>query len=109
MNVKDLIHKLDFEIVCSGATIDSSVEGCFCGDLLSLAMSNIQAKNIWITVQTNVNILGIAALTETSCVIVANGMNIPDNVIEKAKEEDICLLRTKLPAYEVCCRIGEYI
>lgn len=109
MNVQNLIDKLDLEVICEGSGLNSNIDGCYATDLLSLAMANVEKDNIWITVQTNMNILGIAALTETSCVIIAQGMNIPEAVIEKAHEESICLLRSELSVYELCLEIGKLI
>ena len=109
MKVSELAEKLELEIICEGDTFSCDIDGCFAGDLLSLAMSNIQNGNVWITVQTNMNILGIASLTEAACTVVANGMNIPETVIEKAKEENICLLRSKKSVYELCLLVGELI
>ncbi len=109
MKVNELVKKLELETLCEGESFLSEIDGCFAGDLLSLAMSGVRAGNVWITVQTNMNILGIASLTEAACTIVANGMNIPENVIEKAKEENICLLRSKKRMYELCLSVGELI
>ncbi len=109
MNVQNLVDKLGLEVVCEGTGLDSNIDGCYAADLLSLAMANVQKGNIWITVQTNMNILGIAALAESSCVIIANDMNIPQNVTDKAHEEGICLLRSALPMYELCVEIGKLI
>lgn len=109
MTVKELAEVLNLEIISKGAQFDATVEGCFAGDLLSLAMSGVQSGDVWVTVQTNVNILGIAALTDAACVLVANGMNILAEVSAKAAEEEICLLRSGKGAYELCCLIGKSI
>ncbi len=109
MTVKELADVLKLEIISHGNHLDTNIEGCFSGDLLSLAMSGVQSGDVWVTVQTNVNILGIAALTDAACVIVANGMNIPPEVSSKAVEEEICLLRSDKGAYELCCLIGKNI
>lgn len=109
MTVQNLVGKLNLEIICSGGTMDTEIDGCYATDLMSLAMANVQKNSIWVTVQTNMNILGIAALAEASCVIIADGMNIPQNVIDKAHEENICLLRTDLHIYELCLEIGKLI
>ena len=109
MNVQCLKDKLNLEVVCPGAGLNAEINGCFATDLLSLAMGNVEKDNIWVTVQTNMNILGIAALAETSCVIIANGMSIPDAVVQKAHDEGICLLKTELPVYELCLEIGKLI
>ena len=109
MTVKALAEKYNFEVLSEGETFSSEFKGCFSGDLLSLAMSGVTASDVWITVQTNLNILGIASLTEAACIIVANNMNIPCDVTEKAKEEDICLLRSDETAFELCCLVGEQL
>lgn len=109
MNVQNLVDKLNLEVVCSGNGLDCEIDGCYATDLLSLAMANVEKNNIWITVQTNMNILGIAALAESSCVIIAQSMNIPQSVIDKAHEENICILRSDMGVYELCLEIGKLI
>lgn len=109
MTVQNLTEKLNLEIICAGTNLNAQIDGCFASDLLSLAMANVQKDNVWITVQTNMNILGIAALAESACVIIAQGMNIPQAVVEKAKEENICVLRSDSPVYELCVEIGKLI
>ena len=109
MTVQNLTDKLNLEIICKGTGLDNEINGCYATDLLSLAMANVEKGNIWITVQTNMNILGIAALAESACVIIANSMNIPKTVTDKAIEENICLLRSDLPVYELCLEIGKQI
>lgn len=109
MTVRELAEVLNLEIISKGNHLDTNIQGCFAGDLLSLAMSGVHSSDVWVTVQTNVNILGIAALTDAACVIVANGMNIPSEVSAKAAEEEICLLRSDKGAYELCCLIGKSI
>ena len=109
MTVQNLIEKLNLEIISEGENLNAQICGCFASDLLSLAMANVQKDNVWITVQTNMNILGIAALAESACVIIAQGLNIPKAVVEKAKEENICVLRSNSPVYELCVEIGKLI
>lgn len=109
MKVPEIINRLNLE--CLGSQPDDSHEitGCYVSDLLSLAMSNVQSGNVWITVQTNINILGIASLTDASCVIVAQSMNIDKSVIDKANKEGICLLRSNMDAYTLCNELGKLI
>ena len=107
MTVNALANKYNIQVLSEGTTFSSEFKGCFSGDLLSLAMSGVTESDVWITVQTNLNLLGIAALTEAACIIVANNMNISDEVVNKAIEEGICLLRSEKTAFELCCLVGE--
>ncbi len=109
MTVQELVNKLNMEIISKGTTLNTDIDGCYASDLLSLAMANVEKDNVWITVQTNMNILGIASLAEAACIVIAQSMNIPDAVIEKAREEEICLLRTDMPVYKLCLEIGKLI
>ncbi len=108
MKVLELADKLKLEIVSKGE-LEKSIEGCYCSDLLSHCMSNIGANNLWVTVQVNINIVAIAVLTELSAIIIAQDMTVDDSVVNKAKEENVTILRTPMPSYELCTEIGKYI
>lgn len=109
MNVSQLVKELELEVLSDAGAMDAPVTGGFAGDLLSLAMSSVEKGDVWVTVQTNLNILAIASLTEAACIIVAGSMNISKEVIEKAKQEEICLFRSSEMMYELCNKIGDII
>ena len=86
---------------------DIEISGCYIGDLLSLAMSKVTAENVWITIQTNVNVVAVASLAEASCVIVADGCIPDEKTIEKAKEQDVILLGGEISAFDAAVRLSE--
>lgn len=105
MTVREFAEKLSCK-VCAGAQgMDKPLQGCYVCDLLSYAMSHAQQDNIWITVQTNINVIAVAVLTEVGCVILPEGLVPDENAAQKAEEEHIPVLSTKLTAYEI---ITEY-
>lgn len=108
MILNKLKEELQLEILSEG-DLNKEIKGCYCSDLLSHCMSNIDAGNLWVTVQVNINIIAIAVLTELSAIIISQGMAVDNSVIEKAKEEGITVFRTALPSYELCVRIGNMI
>lgn len=108
MTVEELKNKLSLEVVSEG-DMSKIIDGCYCSDLLSHCMSNIKEKNIWVTVQTNINVVAIAVLTELSCIITAQNMNIEKAVIDKAVSEGVTILRSGDTAYELCVKIGNLI
>lgn len=101
MLVKELIEKFKFELVAGKNAIDNTIEGVYCCDLLSWVMSHAEKNDAWITVQTHVNVVAIASLLELSCVIVPESIEIDEDTILKANEEDIVILSTDLKAYEI--------
>jgi len=98
MNVSELAEKINGKII-SGS--EKELEGCYIGDLLSLAMSKVQENNIWITIQTNINSVAVASLTEAGCIVICDGFTLDDNALVKAKEEDISVICSEMAAYEI--------
>ncbi|KAB3535926.1 AraC family transcriptional regulator [Alkaliphilus pronyensis] len=107
MLVKELIQALDLEVIAGIEGEDREITGVYISDLLSWVMANLQAGNVWITIQTHVNVVAVALLGEASCMIIPEGAEIDENTIEKANQEKIPLLRSKLTAYQLALKIKE--
>lgn len=75
--------------------------GCAC-DLLSWVMAHGCGDMAWVTVQTHMNVIAVAALLDFACVIVPNGLKMPSDVIAKADEEGIAVLESELDAFTIC-------
>lgn len=101
MTVNQLIEKLDLEII-NLADGEREITGAYTGDLLSWVMGRAKAGDMWITIMTNVNVVAVASLVDTSCVIIAENAELPDDVKEKAKSRDINLLRSPRSSYSLC-------
>lgn len=102
MRVQEFASETCFHVHATPLSLEKEIHGVFAGDLLSWVMGNCEEGNCWITVQTHLNIVAIAALKEISCIVIAQGAQLPQETIEKAKEENIALFETPLSAYEVC-------
>lgn len=107
MKVLEIVNKLDLDIVAGSKGVDKKVNGVFICDLLSLVMSNATSNNIWITIQTHLNIIAVATLVDLSCIIIVEDMDIDNDTIDKANELNIPLIKTKLSAYELACKLNE--
>ena len=100
MKVKDL----GFDIVVEG-DLEREVDGIYICDLLSLVMAKANKDNVWITVQTNVNIVAVAVLVELACIVVSEGMEIDELTAAKAKEQGVTILRSKEDSFSAAKRI----
>ena len=101
MNVSELKEKLNLTLCAGEDGLSKEVSGCYIGDLLSLAMARVSEKNVWITIQTNVNVIAVSALTEAGCVILAEGLKPDENALSKASSECIPVLSSEMTAYEL--------
>ncbi len=73
----------------------------YCSDLLSCVMTGAKNKGIWITLQAHANIVAVAALLELSAIIITEGAIPEPATIDKANQENIILLGTSEPNFEV--------
>ncbi len=106
MTVKELILGLDLKPIAGERGTDNRTKGVYICDLLSWVMSHAQMGNIWITVQTNINIVAVAHLTEVACIIIPEDINVDAQAIDRANKEGIPILSYHLNSYELACRIS---
>jgi serine kinase of HPr protein (carbohydrate metabolism regulator) len=85
------------------------VTGVYIGDLLSWVMGRANASDAWITIMSNVNIVAVASLTDTACIILAEDVKLEDDVIAAAKMREINILSSDKPAYEIAVDLSKIL
>ncbi len=105
MKVTDLLDKKIFAVVNEGYDNDIEISKPFCCDLLSFAMGRAPKGAAWVTVMGNVNTIAVAELADIACVILAEGAQLDEIGLSKAKENGICVLSTKEPVFETAEKI----
>lgn len=108
MTVKELREGLGLQVL-SESEPDRAVIGGYAGDLLSWVMGRAQSGDAWVTIMTNRNIIAVAALADTACVIVAEDSAVDDDVVSLAAEKGINLYRSPLKVFDLCCRVGSLL
>ncbi|SES75388.1 DRTGG domain-containing protein [Natronincola peptidivorans] len=109
ITVEELKNKLSLEVIGGEGSLSNVIKNVYIGDLLSWVMAHMKHQDAWITIQTNTNVIAVAALGEAACVIIAENAEIEDVTINKANEEGIPLLRSNLSAYELAIELNHYI
>lgn len=110
MTVKEISEKFPFKVLNTSDSADQrGIGSVYCCDLLSIAMSRMTEDAAWVTVMSNMNTLAVASLTDVSCVILAEGVAVEDNMLVKAKEQGIALFSTELPVFDAALMIGKAI
>jgi len=107
MTISKLAKELGLKKL-SGET-DRGVESCYISDLLSRVLGSCQSGDIWITVQSSLNMVAVAVMTDASCVILPEELTAPENVIEKANEEGLTIFTSDESAYSLAKKIAALI
>ena len=108
MTVKEIIAQLGLQCL-NEANLDTEVSGAYASDLLSDVMGNARSGQVWVTMQTHKNVTAIASLKDIPAVIIVRGGEPDDDMLEHAKEEDICILVSQDATFQVCGKLYQLL
>ena len=108
MTVKELKEKLKLTAVCLPDET-RRIEGCYIGDLLSWVMGKAQSGDAWITIMSNINIVAVAALCDTSCIILAEGVSLEEDIVNTALDRQINILSSDMSAFQLAKALSELL
>jgi len=108
VTVKELAAALDCKIFCMPDG-DREISGGYAGDLLSWVMGRAKSGDVWVTIMSNVNIVAVASLADPACILLSEGVELDDEVIEKAKSVGVNLLGSKDDTFALCASISKYL
>lgn len=101
VSLKAVVEKIEGSVLTKNSKIeDVFIEGGYVSDLLSDVMGNAKEKQVWITIMRHLNTVAVASLSNISSIIFTNNVCPEDSVIDKASEENVCLISTKYPSFE---------
>lgn len=109
MNVELVVRDLGLSVLAANNNLDREVDGVYICDLLSWVMSNGSYGNIWVTVQTNINIIAIATFVGISCIIIPENIQLDEFIKNKAIEKDVIILSSHQSGYEICAKLSRML
>ncbi len=107
MTIRDLMPLIGGELLTEGSDVSKDISSGYACDLLSWVMARGLPGMAWVTVQLHLNVVAVAALHEMACVILPEELRMEDSALEKAREEGIAVISSKLSAYALCARMAE--
>ena len=105
MKISDIMKECNLKLVAGNP--EREIKGFYACDLLSWAISHANEGDLWVTVMNNINILAVAALVDVSCIVIPEDIEIPDTLVEKAKEREVTLLSTPMQAAQLIIKAHE--
>lgn len=108
MDVAKLIKETKFSVLTGEAGLDNEITCACVGDLLSHIMTRGQKGSVWVTVKTHLNVVAVSVMREFSCIIISDGIIVPDETVRAAISEGISILTSERTAFEVCKILSEF-
>lgn len=97
-----IVNELGLENVNDGEVdLDREITNGYVCDLLSQVLASVKEDSIWITIQSHLNIVGVAVMASVPVIIICEGHEVPPEVIGKADEEKIAIFKSQENAYQI--------
>ncbi len=89
MRLSEIATELGFELLNPEAEMGKEVTGGYVSDLLSDVMGYAREGEIWITLQSHINVIAVASLKELAAILLVKGIRPDPKMLQKATEEGI--------------------
>ena len=107
MNLRELVDRLALEVCAAEQMLDTEVTGGYASDLLSYVMARAKEGDVWVTMQSHVNVVAVASLVNLAGVVITEGTRPEPATLEKADQEGVPILVTPLTSFVVAGRLYE--
>ena len=108
MTVGELRERFDLTVFALPEP-EREIAGGYAGDLLSWVMGRAKADEVWVTIMSNVNVAAVAALTDVSAVVLAEGVQPDPDTAERAAQKGINLLGTARSTFDFCLALKDLV
>lgn len=110
VSLKEFTETIQGQVVAQVENMDQIfIEGGYVSDLLSDVMGNAKDNQVWITIMKHLNVIAVAALANMPCVCFSNGVTPDQPVIQKANNENICLISSPLSTFEIAGKLYQLL
>jgi hypothetical protein len=105
VKLTELIQKLNLTVRSAKGNLQREVTGGYASDLLSDVLAHSSEGNLWITLQIHQNIVAVASMKNLAGIVLVNGREPEQETIDKAEEENIVIMVSDLPTFELIGRL----
>jgi predicted transcriptional regulator len=105
VTLRRIAQEVGLEVRVGTNGLETEVQGAYVSDIISDVLANTRQNILWITHQRHPNTVAAAVLREVAAVVLANGREPEEETLRKAREEEVTLLVSSLPAYELAGRL----
>lgn len=107
MKISEIIKELNLTVLSGKDLLEKEIIGGYVSDMLSDVLANSKKGNIWVTLQTHLNIISVASVKELSGIIIVNGRKPDEDSLKKAEDEKIIVLSTDGRSFQIVGKLYE--
>lgn len=105
MDLNALVKEFGLTVAAAAGSLGREVTGGYASDLMSDVLAHAAEGSVWVTLHIHQNIVAVASHKDLAGIILVQGRQPDADTLSKAEEENIPLLVTSLPAFELIGRL----
>jgi hypothetical protein len=105
VKLTELVEKLDLGVRSAKGNLEREVTGGYASDLLSDVLAHGKEGDLWVTLQIHQNIVAVASMKDLAGIVLVNGREPEQETIEKAEAENVAIMVTDMPTFELVGRL----
>ncbi len=109
MTVRQLVEEMGLSVYSGKTDLDKNITGAYVSDLLSDVMGHAREGEVWVTLQSHLNVVAIASLKELAAIVLVKGIEPGREVLEKASAEGIPVLGTTGQTFETAGKLFQIL
>lgn len=106
MTLRDVLARLEGELLTPGCSLDLEFTGIFASDLMSDVLAFTGPGELLITGLVNGHVISTAAVADIAAVVFVQGKKPSAEVVNEALSSGLPLISTPLAMFNACNRIG---
>ncbi len=88
---------------------DREITCGYAGDFLSFVMGKAPTDCVWFTVMNNINVCAVATLAEVGVIVLCEGVEPDEPLLNKVKMQGVNMLAVDLDVYEAVKKVCHLI
>jgi hypothetical protein len=105
MKLKQIVQQFGLEVKSGAGRLDREVTQGYASDLLSDVLGHAAEGSLWVTLHIHQNIVAVASHKGLAAIVIVQDRQPESDTLAKAAEEDIPILVSSLPAFELVGRL----
>lgn len=108
MTLNEIVRVLRLEVRSGGGeAMANDVQGGYASDLLSDVLAHAREGDLWVTLQIHQNTVAVADMKGLAAIALVNAREPEADTLREARERDVAVLVSELPAFELIGRLYE--
>jgi serine kinase of HPr protein (carbohydrate metabolism regulator) len=105
VKLDEIVSQLQLEVKSGQSKLDRDITRGYASDLMSDVIAHAEKNDLWVTLQTHLNIVAVATMKELAGIVLINGRQPEPETVKRAQQEELPILVSGLPAFELVGRL----